>query len=112
MFLGPSEPLYLHRMDVSLGEDKDRRGAMGGGSHTRRLILVLVLVASLAVQPKVVCSLSSVDHVLRRNARDATAVVGFDAKKSLEGIPPEPSDPNKMSERRVRRGSDPIHNRC
>ncbi|CAL9765287.1 unnamed protein product [Musa acuminata subsp. burmannicoides] len=93
-------------------------------SHTRRLLLKVLLCVVLlsSWKPEQVCGLRNVGLVLRRN-EEQTAVaksqrflasvdaVDIDAsKKPAAG--PSPVDPYSASKRRVRRGSDPIHNRC
>ncbi|XVE53236.1 hypothetical protein DITRI_Ditri02bG0187800 [Diplodiscus trichospermus] len=79
----------------------------------QRLIIIVILFGLLAVQPDKVSGLRSRDLVFR-NDRILMAV---DMKEmSTEKKPAEPVsnnkfDPNQSSKRRVRRGSDPIHNR-
>lgn len=46
---------------------------------------------------------------------NGVAAVSFDASKKPAATDSSPStvfDPDRMSKRRVRRGSDPIHNKC
>ncbi|CAL9123886.1 unnamed protein product [Musa textilis] len=96
------------------------------GSYTRRLLLLAVLLCVVLLsswKPEPVCGLRNVGLVLGRNEEQTAvakserllasvdAAVDIDAsKKPAAG--PSPFDPYSASKRRVRRGSDPIHNRC
>ncbi|XP_020255052.1 uncharacterized protein LOC109832008 [Asparagus officinalis] len=89
-----------------------------GSSRAACRLLVLLLLVSIALAPYKALGLRNLDLALRRGAaeepRDAKEadVVGFDAKKGSEAPSPSSFDLNGTSKRRVRRGSDPIHNRC
>jgi len=91
---------------------------MGGGCHSCRLLPVLLLFISIALAPEKAYGLRNIDLVLRRNAAEkpthmkANDVVGLDVKKESEAPSPSTFDLSRTSKRRVRRGSDPIHNRC
>lgn len=81
-----------------------------------RVVVFLVFVGLLFTQPGQVSGLRSVDLALRflRNSR---VLKGVDVQELHENMnmAPTPSmmfDPNQSNKRRVRRGSDPIHNRC
>ncbi|RWW78759.1 hypothetical protein BHE74_00013004 [Ensete ventricosum] len=84
---------------------------------------MLLYVVLLSWKLQQVCGLRNVDLVLERN-EEQTAVakserflagvdaVDIDASKKPEAEPSSPFDPFGASKHRVRRGSDPIHNRC
>lgn len=88
-----------------------------------RGFLVLVCVGILASQPYNVFGLRSQDLALRweegqlpfvRSFRVLKVVAMEDLKSKMESAP-APSmtfDPNRSNKRTVRKGSDPIHNRC
>lgn len=89
-----------------------------------RGVILLACIGFLALQPDIVSGLRSIDFVLRqenmllpfvRNSRILEAVALKDLQKN-PSLAPAPSttmlDPNKSSKRQVRKGSDPIHNRC
>ncbi|KAF6171848.1 hypothetical protein GIB67_007369 [Kingdonia uniflora] len=90
-----------------------------------KVIILLVCMGFLVLQPEKVSGLRSIDFVLRwgkedyglvqKKARVLTDVVSEDLNTRIQWAPsPSPStfDPNQSNKRRVRRGSDPIHNRC
>lgn len=86
-----------------------------GCFHACRLLVLLLAFISIALAPHKAYGI----RILRGSAaeetpnlKDADSVVGFDAKKELEAPLPSTFDLNGTSKRRVRRGSDPIHNRC
>ncbi|KAG9451294.1 hypothetical protein H6P81_011259 [Aristolochia fimbriata] len=93
------------------------------GFCTCKVLLILLCLGSLALLQHKVSGLSSIDHVLRRSEEHGrprefkprmlkdTAVQNLNTKEKA-GPPPSSSDPYQSSKRRVRRGSDPIHNRC
>jgi len=92
---------------------------MGGdGSHSCRILVVLLLFISIALAPEKAYGIRTIDLVLRRNAAEkhpntkANDVMGFDVKKEFKAPSPSSFDLSRTSKRRVRRGSDPIHNRC
>lgn len=88
-----------------------------------RGFFVLVCVGILASQPLKVSGLRSKDLALRwdegqlpfiRSFRILKEVAMEDLQSKL-GLAPAPSmtfDPNQSNKRTVRKGSDPIHNRC
>lgn len=88
-----------------------------------RGIILLACIGFLVLQPDRASGLRKIDLVLRwdkellpfvRHSRILKAA----ALKDLQTIPslaPAPStmfDPNQSDKRQVRKGSDPIHNRC
>lgn len=93
-----------------------RRGAMGG-FNLDKLLLFLLCVVLLASEGEKVCGLRSVDHVLRYGEEGGLAeknrriLANVDAGKK-SAAKSSSFDSNSTSKRRVRRGSDPIHNRC
>ncbi|XP_014495095.1 CLAVATA3/ESR (CLE)-related protein 45 [Vigna radiata var. radiata] len=88
-----------------------------------RGFFVLVCVGILASQPGMVSGLRSKDLALRWDQRQSPlaqiarvlkAVAMEDLQSQLD-LAPAPSltfDPNQSDKRTVRKGSDPIHNRC
>lgn len=109
-----SESLYL-----PLWEGEKKKGHMG--LYALRVLIILVCIGFIAVLPEKVSSSRSTDAVFRWNQEYRLAA---DKSHVLEGVSvkdmntkkntaPEPStfDPNRSSKRKVRRGSDPIHNR-
>ncbi|KHN30843.1 hypothetical protein D0Y65_015164 [Glycine soja] len=91
---------------------------------TLRGFFVLLCVGMLASQPCMVSGLRSKDLAQRwdhkqsplaRIARVVKGVAIEDLQSQLE-LAPAPSmttfDPNQSNKRTVRKGSDPIHNRC
>ncbi|PSS07919.1 CLE45p like [Actinidia chinensis var. chinensis] len=90
------------------------------GIFACRMVIVVVCIGFLSMQTERVCGLRSIDLALRsvkgqpmllRNSRILT---GDDTEVLQPSPAPAPSmvfDPNQSSKRRVRRGSDPIHNR-
>ncbi|URE20498.1 hypothetical protein MUK42_12863 [Musa troglodytarum] len=91
------------------------------GFNLDKLLLFLLCVVLLASEGEKVCGLRSVDHVLRYGEEGGLAqknrrilanvhVVSFDAGKK-SAAKSSAFDSNSTSKRRVRRGSDPIHNR-
>ncbi|XP_059639474.1 CLAVATA3/ESR (CLE)-related protein 45-like [Cornus florida] len=92
------------------------------GFSACRVIFLLVCIGFLSIQPEMVSGLRRIDLVLRwnksqlpflRNPHILKAVALGDLQTQLN-IAPAPSmmfDLNQSSKRRVRRGSDPIHNR-
>ncbi|KAF8399478.1 hypothetical protein HHK36_015344 [Tetracentron sinense] len=95
----------------------------GAGSIIRVWVLILLICFGfLAVQPEKVSGLRSIDLVLRwdkehglvpKHARILKAVAMEELNTEKKSAPSPPTfDPNRSSKRRVRRGSDPIHNRC
>ncbi|OVA09003.1 hypothetical protein BVC80_9097g67 [Macleaya cordata] len=95
--------------------------------YTYKLLILLVCIGFFVfvLQPEKVSAMTSKDHLLRwekeehglvfKNQRvlKAVDVVSQDLKTKKKSAPTPPKfDPNQSSKRRVRRGSDPIHNRC
>ncbi|XVE91493.1 hypothetical protein REPUB_Repub01dG0014900 [Reevesia pubescens] len=89
----------------------------------QRMLIFLIFFGLLAVQPDKVCGLRSIDFVFRhsedqengiatRNQRMLKAVdmKGMSTEKKPVAVNNK-FDPNQSSKRRVRRGSDPIHNK-
>lgn len=87
--------------------------------HTPRLLILLLCIGLLTFQ---VYGLKKKDLVLRRKEEDGlplkrsrtltgSDVVNLDAKRK-PATGSSSVDPNGVCKRRVRRGSDPIHNRC
>ncbi|WOL15505.1 hypothetical protein Cni_G24286 [Canna indica] len=87
---------------------------------SHRLLLIIVCFGLLACKPDKVHSLrwnqelsTSAKKERILTAAAAAGVVNLEAREKLAAHePPLPFDPNSMSKRKVRRGSDPIHNRC
>lgn len=81
-----------------------------------RVVILVVCIGFLSIQPQQVSGLGSIDLALRflRNSRvlKGVAVEQLGAKLSIAPSPSTMFDPNQSNKRRVRRGSDPIHNRC
>ncbi|KAA0032271.1 CLAVATA3/ESR (CLE)-related protein 45 [Cucumis melo var. makuwa] len=79
----------------------------------RVLIVLLMCVALLAVKPEQACALRSIDLALRPSRHilvEDSRVEELNMKRN--SLPQNNKfDPNRSSKRRVRRGSDPIHNR-
>ncbi|KAF7809123.1 CLAVATA3/ESR (CLE)-related protein 45 [Senna tora] len=87
-------------------------------------VLVLVLcVGFLSVQPEKALGIRNLVHPLRQIQEDhrimlqseptpkATSMQEVNTKKKSANANNKRNDPNRSSKRRVRRGSDPIHNR-
>ncbi|KAJ6799579.1 putative auxin efflux carrier component 3a [Iris pallida] len=88
-----------------IGEENKRiRGAMG------RLVVLLLIVSLLDLRPNEVCSLSSKGHILRRSVSAKERPTGLEGTGGV-AAPPQSFDPDRSSKRRVRRGSDLIHNK-
>jgi hypothetical protein len=84
--------------------------------QTLRLLLVFVCVWLLLFNEQDVNGMRNIDLVLKGHERRMKEVkedgpVSFHPKSSSRGASSS-SDPSTESKRRVRRGSDPIHNRC
>lgn len=88
-----------------------------------RMFILLICTGLLAVQPNQVSSLKSSGLVLglskedhgivsfsRRMLKEASKVKLDAGVKTATGT--GKMDPNQSSKRRVRKGSDPIHNKC
>ncbi|KAL9389088.1 hypothetical protein Peur_017693 [Populus x canadensis] len=88
---------------------------------SRRVLILLICIGFIAVQPHKLYGLTSVEVILRhdrkahgtlpysqRSLKDVD-MQGMDTKKSAQAN--KTFDPSQTSKRRVRRGSDPIHNR-
>ena len=95
-------------------------------SNTHRVLIILICIGFLSLQLDKVYGLTSADIALRdhkqgnnhillhiRRLLKAVAVKGMSTqKKPTTPRNDKPFDPNQSSKRKVRRGSDPIHNRC
>ncbi|XWS37352.1 hypothetical protein CRYUN_Cryun19dG0035500 [Craigia yunnanensis] len=89
-----------------------------------RGFILLACIGLLALQPEIVSGLRGIDLALKwdkglfpfvQNSRILKAVVAVDSLQTRQNLAPAPSmmfDPNQSNKRRVRKGSDPIHNRC
>ncbi|KAI4335994.1 hypothetical protein L6164_014576 [Bauhinia variegata] len=88
-----------------------------------RVFFLIICIGILASQPYKVSGLRSKDLALRwekgqfpfvRSLRILKAITMEDLQPKLD-LAPAPSmtfDPNQSNKRPVRKGSDPIHNRC
>ncbi|KAK4841869.1 hypothetical protein QYF36_011789 [Acer negundo] len=86
------------------------------------LVFLICMGLLLAAQPDIVSGLQSIDFVLRHSQHNQdlvpqnqrilldNATEGMNTQKKSTQIN-NTFDPNQSSKRRVRRGSDPIHNR-
>ncbi|KAJ8628574.1 hypothetical protein MRB53_021897 [Persea americana] len=91
------------------------------GLYTQRVIIILVCVGLVAILPEKISALRSTDVVFRWNQENRIAAdkshvlkrVSVKDMNTKKNPAPAPStfDPNRSSKRKVRRGSDPIHNR-
>ncbi|KAL4197821.1 hypothetical protein AMTRI_Chr04g190210 [Amborella trichopoda] len=88
----------------------------------QRLVLLLIFIGFFSLQLEMAYGLRSSDLVLRWTQEDGFAssrrllveeasVENFNSKQR-QAHGPSAFDPNQSSKRRVRGGSDPIHNRC
>ncbi|CAL0308113.1 unnamed protein product [Lupinus luteus] len=87
--------------------------------HPSRIIILLLFVGFLSFQQERVLGITSLEIVLRQNDRimlqknqhflSASGRELLTTKKNSENAN-KGFDPNQSSKRRVRRGSDPIHN--
>ncbi|CAL0307204.1 unnamed protein product [Lupinus luteus] len=89
----------------------------------RGFFVLVCVVGLLAYQPFKVSGLRSKDLALRSNAAQLSFLRSFRVLKAVTmkdmqskmNLAPTPStnfDPNQSNKRTVRKGSDPIHNRC
>ncbi|KAK9119269.1 hypothetical protein Scep_017362 [Stephania cephalantha] len=96
----------------------------------RMLVLLVCLGLLLLLQPEQVSGLRSIDMVLRTGREErgrqmieevphmrilmavSEQVAKLNTKDALAPGPSGAFDSYQLSKRRVRRGSDPIHNRC
>ncbi|XP_059650373.1 CLAVATA3/ESR (CLE)-related protein 45 [Cornus florida] len=86
-----------------------------------RMFVIFICIGVIAVQPDKISGLRSVDHVLRwidhhglatKNHRILKAAAMEDLHTEKKPAPVNATvDPNQSSKRKVRKGSDPIHNR-
>ncbi|KGN61380.1 hypothetical protein Csa_006322 [Cucumis sativus] len=86
---------------------------MGFSIHRVLIVLLMCVVALLAVKTDQACALRSIDLALRPSRHilvEDSTVEELNMKRNSQ---PRNNkfDPNRSSKRRVRRGSDPIHNR-
>lgn len=91
--------------------------------NAHRMLILLICTGLLVVQPIKVSGLRSLGLVLRRNNEDH-GIVSFHQRmlKEVSKVKLDSNvrtatvtgkmDPNQSSKRRVRKGSDPIHNKC
>ena len=81
--------------------------------HRVLVVLLMCVVALLAVQPDQACALRSIDLALRSSRHILVEDSRVEEKNMKRNSLPRNSkfDPNQSSKRRVRRGSDPIHNK-
>ncbi|KAK8934755.1 hypothetical protein KSP39_PZI015129 [Platanthera zijinensis] len=77
-------------------------------SHLRKLLAFVFLLCLLTFLPEKVDGARDIEapHNLKE-----VEVVGINSRKGSEALSSS-FDLNRTSKRRVRRGSDPIHNRC
>ncbi|CAO2828786.1 unnamed protein product [Amaranthus hypochondriacus] len=88
---------------------------------THKTLILLLCICLLAMKPERVCSLRRVDLAVAVNREDSQLaqndrvmqeVSSQKLNASRRSAPSNKKfDPTQSSERRVRRGSDPIHNR-
>ncbi|CAI9112132.1 OLC1v1012520C1 [Oldenlandia corymbosa var. corymbosa] len=92
-------------------------------SPCRMIILLAYIGFFFCIQPDTVSSLRSMDLALRlpqaeflfKRSSRILSTVGLEDMPVQQNLAPSPAmmfDPNQSDKRRVRRGSDPIHNRC
>ncbi|XWS51134.1 hypothetical protein CRYUN_Cryun12cG0150700 [Craigia yunnanensis] len=91
-----------------------------------RGFLILACIGLLVLQPEMVSGMRGIDLALRldkgllpfvQNSRILKAFVAVDALQTRQNLAPAPApsmmfDPNQSNKRGVKKGSDPIHNRC
>lgn len=82
-----------------------------------RGFIVLVCIGLLVFQTQTIAGLTGIDLALSpfvKHSRilKAVAVDSLRSRKSLACAPSMVFDPNQSNKRRVKKGSDPIHNRC
>ncbi|GMN41852.1 hypothetical protein TIFTF001_011080 [Ficus carica] len=94
------------------------------GFSTHRVLILLICIGLLSVQPDKVSGLRSIDTALREHKQDNHILLqirrflkvvnmeGMSTEKRTSASRNDKVDPNQSSKRQVRRGSDPIHNRC
>ncbi|KAE8657431.1 hypothetical protein F3Y22_tig00116995pilonHSYRG00092 [Hibiscus syriacus] len=81
--------------------------------RAQRVLIFLAIFGLLAIQPVEVSALRNLDLVVFRHEQRVLKAVdtkGMDTEKK-PALGNNGFDPNRSSKRRVRRGSDPIHNR-
>ncbi|PON67054.1 CLAVATA3/ESR (CLE)-related protein [Trema orientale] len=91
---------------------------------TQRVLILLICIGLLSFQPDKVSGLRSIDIAVREQKEEShlflqirrfLKVVKEEEKLNSETKSASQNnkfDPNQSSKRKVRRGSDPIHNRC
>lgn len=85
----------------------------------QRVLIFLIIIGVFAVQPDNVCGLRSIGLVFRHSQERVLKAVDMKGMSTEQKLPAAAAeavnntniDPNQSSKRRVRRGSDPIHNR-
>ncbi|GMI76808.1 hypothetical protein HRI_001350100 [Hibiscus trionum] len=81
------------------------------------IVLVCMAMGLLVFQTQIVAGLTGIDLALRvgplvgRYSR-ILEVVAVETRQNLAPAPSLVFDPNQSNKRRVKKGSDPIHNRC
>ncbi|PUZ76255.1 hypothetical protein GQ55_1G274600 [Panicum hallii var. hallii] len=82
-------------------------------AHCHRLAIVVALVL-LATATQEALAVRSLSVLAPSSSPDVLPSARFDTpeKKRAAAAPSAVFDPDRMSKRRVRRGSDPIHNKC
>ncbi|KAH1074551.1 hypothetical protein J1N35_026879 [Gossypium stocksii] len=108
---------------LSLVQHFKENHAMGFSVNTRGFILVSC-IALLVFQTQIVSAMRGIDLALKwdkglsplvENSRILGAVGSVDSLQTPPSLAPAPSimfDPNRSNKRSVKKGSDPIHNRC
>lgn len=85
----------------------------------QRVFIFLIIIGVFAVQPDNVCGLRNIGLVFRHSQERVLKAVDMKGMSTEQKLPAAAAeavnntniDPNQSSKRRVRRGSDPIHNR-
>lgn len=89
-----------------------------------RMAILVLCIGFLCIETQKVSGIRSLDLALRwrkgdyllflRSSRvlEAVATEDLQVNMNLAPAPATMFDPNQSNKRRIRRGSDPIHNRC
>lgn len=83
-------------------------------SHLHKLLTLLFFLCLFAFQSEKAYGVRNIEHGFMAEAPrsfEEVEAVNVDSRKGSEASTSS-FDLNRMSKRRVRRGSDPIHNRC
>ncbi|CAH1428363.1 unnamed protein product [Lactuca virosa] len=91
---------------------------MGITITTYKVMIILVCIMFLSTQSESITPLKSIDLALKwgeerlfsRNSRVLKVEEQMDTKLNIAPTPAMMFDPNQSNKRRIRRGSDPIHN--